>query len=62
MIQGTALMRVDGADTYMHFNPAIYGPPTPAYLAASPSMLMRMLAANNAEKPANETGSETGVG
>ena len=62
MIQGTALVRVDGADTYMHFNPAIYGPPTPAYLAASPSMLLHMLAASNAEKTANETGSETGVG
>ena len=46
LIQGTALVRVNGADAYMHFNPAIAGPPTPAYLTSTPTMLMRMIAGN----------------
>lgn len=46
LIQGTALIRVNGADAFMHFNPGIYGPPTPAYLASTPTMLMRMISGN----------------
>lgn len=46
LIQGTALVRVNGADAYMHLNPDIAGPPTPAYLASTPTMLMRMIGNN----------------
>lgn len=49
LIKGETSLRVNDADAYMHFNPAIYGPPMPIYLATSPSLTMPLL--RPGEKP-----------
>ena len=47
LIRGTVLNRVvTEPDAYMHFTSEIYGPPTPAYLASSPSAMIRIATAN----------------
>jgi len=40
LIKGQTHLRVNDADAYMHFSPAIYGPPVPVYIATSPSLTM----------------------
>ncbi len=43
LIRGSSVARVDVAPSrYNYFNPARYGPPTPAYLAPTPTMMLRL--------------------
>lgn len=45
LIRGPLIAEVSiVTDHYMHFEPAIHGPPTPAYFASSPSLMLRMVA------------------
>lgn len=43
LIQGQTLAMIRLSNTYVYFKPAVYGPPAPAYLASSPSLMMRIV-------------------
>ena len=46
MVRGEVVSQVELVPSqYCYFNPTVYGPPTPAYLAATPSQMVRLAAA-----------------
>ena len=49
LIQGTLLEKVRVDEEYSFFEPRVYGPPTPAYLATAPTLTLRI--ANRPETP-----------
>lgn len=49
LVRGDNLVSIDTSpDRYCYFNPAMFGPPTPAYLAATPSQMLQLAAKANA--------------